>query len=104
MNNLKTNEKDIVEFTLQCQPGPPRTRGDWRVDHDGTPFLLPSIGGITLNIQVGDPAFGSTKYALVILSLCWITIIDLEEPTDRERSPLVLWFTAIATAPGMDRV
>jgi hypothetical protein len=55
---LKTNEEAVVEFLLQCQPGPPRTRGNWRVDHDGTPFLLPSIGGITLNIQVGDPAFG----------------------------------------------
>jgi hypothetical protein len=55
---LKTNEKRIVEFLLQCQPGPPRTRGTWGVDHDGTPFMLPSIGGITLNIQVGDPAFG----------------------------------------------
>lgn len=55
---LKTNEETIVEFLLQCQPGPPRTKGLWRVDHDGTPFILPSIGGITLNVQVGDPAFG----------------------------------------------
>ncbi len=55
---LKTNEKTIVEFLLQCQPGPPRTRGDWRVGHQGTPFILPGIGGITVNIQVGDPAFG----------------------------------------------
>jgi hypothetical protein len=28
------------------------------VDHEGKPFILPSIGGITLNIQVGDSAFG----------------------------------------------
>ena len=55
---LKTNEKQIVEFLLQCQPGPPRARGSWSVGHQGEPFLLPSIGGITLNIQVGDPAFG----------------------------------------------
>ncbi len=55
---LKTNEERIVEFLLQCQPGPPRNRGNWRVDHDGKPFILPSIGGITINIQVGDPAFG----------------------------------------------
>ena len=55
---LKTNEETIVEFLLQCQPGPPRTKGDWRVDHEGIPFILPSIGGITLNVQVGDPAFG----------------------------------------------
>lgn len=55
---LKTNEERIVEFLLQCQPGPPKTRGDWRVDREGNPFILPGIGGITLNIQVGDPAFG----------------------------------------------
>jgi hypothetical protein len=55
---LETNENKVVEFLLQCQPGPPKTRGTWSVDHQGTPFLLPSIGGITLNIQVGDPATG----------------------------------------------
>jgi hypothetical protein len=55
---LKTNEDRVVEFLLQCQPGPPKTRGTWGVDHQGAPFLLPSIGGITVNIQVGDPAFG----------------------------------------------
>jgi hypothetical protein len=55
---LKTNKKHIVEFILQCQPGPPKTRGKWEVDLHGTPFILPSIGGITLNIQAGDPAFG----------------------------------------------
>lgn len=55
---LKTNEKKIVEFILQCQPGPPKTLPGWKVDHNGQPFILPGIGGITLNIQVGDPAFG----------------------------------------------
>lgn len=55
---LKTNRDRIVEFLLQCQPGMPRTRGTWGVDHDGKPFMLPGIGGITLNLQVGDSAFG----------------------------------------------
>jgi len=55
---LKTNEERVVEFLLQCQPGPPRTRARWGVDHHGTPFVLPSIGGITTNVAVGDPAFG----------------------------------------------
>ena len=55
---LRTNEDKVVEFLLQCQAGPPKTRGTWGVDHQGNPFLLPSIGGITVNIQVGDPAFG----------------------------------------------
>lgn len=55
---LKTNENRVVEFLLQCQPGPPKTSGTWGVDHDGKPFILPGIGGITLNVQAGDPAFG----------------------------------------------
>ncbi len=55
---LKTNKKHIVEFLLQCQPGQPRNGANWGVDHHGKPFILPSIGGITLNIQVGDSAFG----------------------------------------------
>ncbi len=55
---LKTNEKKVVEFLLQCQPGQPRTMPTWRVGHNGEPFILPGIGGITLNVQVGDSAFG----------------------------------------------
>lgn len=55
---LKTNENKVVEFLLQCQPGQPRIKAGWKVGHDGEPFLLPGIGGITLNVQVGDSAFG----------------------------------------------
>jgi hypothetical protein len=55
---LKTNENKVLEFFLECKPGPPRVRRGWKVDHKGEPFLLPSIGGITLNVKVGDSAFG----------------------------------------------
>ncbi len=55
---LKTNEDRVIEFLLQCQPGPPKTRARWSVDHQGVPFILPSIGGISVNVAVGDPAFG----------------------------------------------
>ena len=55
---IKTNEDKLVMIALQCKPGPPRTRPGWRVGHDGIPFVLPSIGGITLNVRVGDSAFG----------------------------------------------
>ncbi len=55
---LKTNADRVVEFLLQCKPGPPRTRASWGVDHEGVPFLLPGIGGISLNVAVGDSAFG----------------------------------------------
>ena len=55
---LRTNKDRVVEFLLQCQPGPPRSRARWSVDHQGAPFILPSIGGISVNVAVGDPAFG----------------------------------------------
>ncbi len=55
---LRTNKDAIIEMLLQCQPGQPRTAGTFLVDKDGAPFLLPSIGGITLNVLVGDSAFG----------------------------------------------
>jgi hypothetical protein len=55
---LKTNRENIVEMLLQCHPGQPRTRGTFQVDHNGAPFILPSIGGITTNVLVGDSAFG----------------------------------------------
>ncbi|NOX34622.1 MAG: DUF4438 domain-containing protein [Deltaproteobacteria bacterium] len=55
---LKTNEDRLVELSMQCKPGPPRIRPGWKVGHEGKPFILPSIGGITLNVQVGDLAFG----------------------------------------------
>ncbi len=55
---LKTNENSVIEFFLECKPGQPRMRRGWKVDHKGEAFLLPSIGGITLNVKVGDSAFG----------------------------------------------
>ena len=55
---LKTNADRVVEFLLQCKAGPPRGRARWSIDHEGAPFVLPSIGGISVNVAVGDPAFG----------------------------------------------
>lgn len=55
---LKTNKDKVVEMFLACTPGMPRAGAGWKVDHKGNPFLLPGIGGITLNVQAGDPAFG----------------------------------------------
>ena len=55
---LKTNTDRIVEFLLQCQPGPPVARATWKVDHQGNPHIVPGIGGITTNVAVGDTAFG----------------------------------------------
>jgi hypothetical protein len=85
---LKTNSKQLVEFVLQCQPGPPRTRGTWRVGHDGAPFLLPGIGGITLNIEVGDPAFGWAGDHLEPGVSC---TADTKEPFEHPNTSLQLY-------------
>ena len=55
---LKTNGDKVVEMFLECKPGQPRVGAGWKVDHQGIAFLLPSIGGITLNVQAGESAFG----------------------------------------------
>ena len=57
-NKLSTNKEHIIEFLLEGKPGPPKAQAGWGLDHEGSPFILPSIGGITLNVQVGDSAFG----------------------------------------------
>jgi len=85
---LRTNEKTIVEFLLQCQPGPPKTRGTWNVDHRGTPFILPSIGGITTNIQVGDPASGWAGDHVEPGVSC---IVDTKKPFEHPNTSLQLF-------------
>ena len=54
---LKTNEDKLVKYTLECKPGHPFASNSIRVDSHGNPFQLPGIGGITLNIQVGDTVY-----------------------------------------------
>ena len=56
---IKTNVDKIVEILVQCQPMPAGKRTSISyAGHDGVPFNLPGIGGITLNLEVGDSAFG----------------------------------------------
>ena len=85
---LKTNKDKVIEFLLQCQPGMPKPRATWRVDHQGKPFILPGIGGITLNMQVGDPAFGWAGDHLEPGVSC---IADTHKPFDHPNVPLQLF-------------
>lgn len=55
---LKTNQNFLVEFMMECTPGHPHADRSAAFDSEGKHFDLPSIGGITLNIAVGDSAFG----------------------------------------------
>lgn len=45
-------------LSVQGKVSYPSGRRNHSVDADGRAFLLPSIGGISYNVKVGDPAFG----------------------------------------------
>ena len=55
---LRTNVDKVVMLSVQGKVSYPSGRRNYSVDADGRPFLLPSIGGISYNVKVGDPAFG----------------------------------------------
>jgi hypothetical protein len=55
---LKTNADRVVQLSVQGKVAYPAGQKLFRVDADGRPFLLPSIGGISYNVKIGDPAFG----------------------------------------------
>jgi len=55
--SLHFNESRLVKFGVSASPAPPIYFGI-EVTHNGLPKILPSVGGITYNVQVGDPAFG----------------------------------------------
>ena len=61
-NELATNEVDLVAVSVAgavAHPGFPGLPAEpYRLAADGTPFLLPTYGGIVYNVSVGDRAFG----------------------------------------------
>ncbi|NNF14680.1 MAG: DUF4438 domain-containing protein [Gemmatimonadetes bacterium] len=61
-NRLATNEADLIAISVAGQvahPGFPGLPAEpYRLAADGSPFLLPTYGGIVYNVSVGDRAFG----------------------------------------------
>ncbi len=58
MATLRTNKDKLVMVAVQGQVAPPQQWEVFEVDHKGKPFALPSTGGITYNVKIGDSAFG----------------------------------------------
>ena len=55
---MATNRSRLVAQILTAQAAPPLLpSGLYDVGADGVPRILPSVGGITLNVRVGDGAF-----------------------------------------------
>ena len=55
---MTTNRHRLVEQIVNGNVAPPLlSSGLYDVGHDGTARILPSVGGITLNVRVGDSVF-----------------------------------------------
>ena len=54
---MKYNKQRLVKQSVQGAISHPLS-SSYCVDREGTPNILPGTGGITYNVQVGDPAFG----------------------------------------------
>jgi hypothetical protein len=55
---VKTNRSRLVVQNLICQVAPPLLSSAlYDVGADGVPRIVPSVGGVTLNVRVGDSAF-----------------------------------------------
>lgn len=52
-----TNSDKIVEISVRGEIIPARA-GLPQISHNGEPMFLPSVGGITYNVKIGDCAFG----------------------------------------------
>ncbi len=56
---IKTNKSKLVVQSVVGQISSPTfSRNPYVISADGSPLVLPSVGGITYNIRVGDPAIG----------------------------------------------
>jgi hypothetical protein len=55
---LKTNADRVVKISVQGKVSYPNATRPHMVDAEGKPFMYPSIGGISYNVRIGDPAFG----------------------------------------------
>ena len=56
---VTTNADRLVRQVLAGEVWPPLAdRHGYRVGPDGQPFLLPGMGGVTLDVHCGDPATG----------------------------------------------
>ena len=55
--SLKTNENRLIKFAVQGGVVYPKCYG-WELSSTGKSLVLPSVGGITYNVKVGDSVFG----------------------------------------------
>jgi hypothetical protein len=55
---LKTNVNKLIKISVMGEITSPTLRSVYNVSAAGKPVVYPSVGGITYNLRVGDPACG----------------------------------------------
>lgn len=55
---LKLNLDKLVKVAVVGEVASPLQRPGYQVSHDGQPYNLPSVGGITYNVKIGDLVTG----------------------------------------------
>ncbi|MFT5208190.1 MAG: hypothetical protein ACI9CF_001959 [Candidatus Omnitrophota bacterium] len=55
---MKTNQNNLVQIALQAAIAYPLRFGAFESDSCGHGHAVPSVGGITYNVRIGDKAFG----------------------------------------------
>ncbi|OGZ40738.1 MAG: DUF4438 domain-containing protein [Candidatus Portnoybacteria bacterium RIFCSPLOWO2_02_FULL_39_11] len=55
---LKLNLENLVKVAVMGEVASPVHRPGYQVSHEGQPFNLPSVGGITYNVKIGDLVAG----------------------------------------------
>ncbi len=58
MSKLKLNIDKLVKVAVAGEVASPTLRQGYQVSHDGKALNLPSIGGITYNVKIGDSVRG----------------------------------------------
>ena len=54
----RTNKDRLVKLSVQGEVSAPGYNDLGKLDHEGQAFVLPSTGGITYNVKIGDLACG----------------------------------------------
>ncbi len=76
---LKLNESKLVKIAVEGKVAPALAYPN-EIGHDGKVHNLPSLGGITYNVSVGDDAFG---WAADHVEPCVSTALSIEKRNDR---------------------
>jgi hypothetical protein len=53
---IRTNKDKLIEFAVQGTIQHPKSYG-WELGRDGKSYMLPTVGGITYNVKIGDSVY-----------------------------------------------